>query len=320
MILQYNQPRVGMMRPNVRPASRAAGMEQVNPVSSSAAKRLLSCALGFSAVMALLVACGAPRATPSRVPPTQAALSIPRATTVPTSTPAPAVPDPTRVLFVGNSLTFVNDLPKVFAELAWTAGHSVEVEMSAQGGQTLANHATSPSTLEKITDQSWNFVVLQEQSKIPAIAALRSEQMVPAVRLLDGKITENGAGTVLFLTWAGRDGLPGAGYEDYAAMQAGIEAGYLEVAGEIGALVAPAGVAWQRALEGDPRLELWQRDGIHPSPEGTYLAACVFYATLLGQSPEGASYLAGLPEETARFLQSVAAETVLGDPERWNMP
>ena len=103
-------------------------------------------------------------------------------------------------------------------------------------------------------------------------------------------------------------------------MQAGIEARYLEVAGEIGAMVAPAGVAWQRALEGDPQLELWQRDGIHPSPEGTYLAACVFYATLLGQSPEGASYLAGLPEETARFLQAVAAETVLRDPARWNMP
>jgi hypothetical protein len=144
--------------------------------------------------------------------------------------------------------------------------------------------------------------------------------MVPAVRLLDGKIAETGAEPVLFLTWASRDGLLSAGYEDYAAMQAGIEAGYLEVGSEIGAMVAPAGVAWQRALEQNPQLALWQRDGIHPSPEGTYLAARVFYATLLGQSPEGASYLAGLPEETARFLQAVAAETVLGDAERWNMP
>jgi hypothetical protein len=292
-------------------------MEQVNPVSLSAARRWLSCMVGFSAVMALLVACGVPRATPTQVPPTQTVLVMPGATVVPTSTPELA---PTRVLFIGNSLTLVNSLPEIFAELARSGDHSVDVDMSAQGGQTLADHASSPSTLGKLADQSWDFVVLQEQSRVPAIAAQRSQQMVPAVRLLDGKIGEIGASTLLFMTWASRDGLPGAGFEDYAAMQAAIEAGYLEVAGEIGAMVAPVGVAWQRALEGDTQLALWQRDGSHPSLEGTYLAACVFYATLLGQSPEGSSYLAGLPEQTARFLQAVAAETVLGDPERWHMP
>lgn len=270
--------------------------------------------------MALLVACGAPQATPTQVPPTQTALVIPSATVIPTGTPAPTVSGPTRVLFIGNSLTFVNDLPEIFADLARSGGHAVEVGVSAQGGQTLAVHAASPSTLEKITGQRWNFVVLQEQSQIPAIAAQRNEQMAPAVHLLDGEIVENGARAVLFMTWASRAGLPGAGFEDYAAAQAGIEAGYLEVAGETGAMVAPAGAAWRRALERKPELELWQRDGIHPSPEGTYLAACVFYATLLGTNPEGASYFGGLPEETARFLQSVAAGTVLGDPERWNMP
>jgi hypothetical protein len=144
--------------------------------------------------------------------------------------------------------------------------------------------------------------------------------MAPAVRLLDGAIAENGAATVLFMAWAGRDGLPGAGYEDYAAMQAQVQAGYLEIASEIEAMVAPAGVAWQSALARNPQLDLWQRDGIHPTTEGTYLAACVFYATLFQQSPEGANYLAGLPEETGRFLQSIAAETVLGDLDRWNIP
>jgi hypothetical protein len=224
------------------------------------------------------------------------------------------------VLFIGNSLTFVNSLPEIFAELARSGGHPVDVDMSAQGGQTLADHASSPSTLGKLADQSWDFVVLQEQSRIPAIAAQRRQQMVPAVHRLDDKIGESGASTVLFITWASRDGLPSAGFEDYAAMQAAIETGYLEAAGEIGAMVAPVGVAWQRALEGHPELALWQTDGIHPSLEGTYLAACVFYASLLGQSPEEASYLAGLPEETARFLQAVAAETVLGDPARWRTP
>jgi hypothetical protein len=61
-------------------------------------------------------------------------------------------------------------------------------------------------------------------------------------------------------------------------------------------------------------------DGLHPTEEGTYLTALVFYAVLFQQSPEGLPYRAGLSEETALFMQAVAAETVLADPERWNVP
>jgi hypothetical protein len=276
--------------------------------------------LGFSTVVALLAACGAPRLTPVQAFPTQATAAPAMPTALPTNTPVLASTGPTRVLFVGNSLTFSHDLPQVFAALARARGHSVDVDMAAQGGQTLAGHAASPGTLGKLDGQPWDFVVLQEQSRIPASAAQRDEHMVPATRLLDEKAAEIGAETVLFMTWAGRDGLPSAGFKDYTAMQSAIEAGYLEVAGKMGAMVAPVGTAWQRALEEHPELELWQRDGSHPSREGTYLAACVFHATLLGESPEGVGYLGGLPEETARFLQSVAAETVLGDPGRWNSP
>ena len=276
--------------------------------------------LGLSAVVALLAACSAPRLGPAQASPTQAVAATRMPTAVPTNTPMPTRPGPTRVLFVGNSLTFFHELPQVFAGLARAGGHSVEVDMAAKGGQTLSGHAKSSGTLEKLTGQRWDFVVLQEQSRIPAIAAQRNGQMVPAARLLDEMAAESGAEPVLFMTWAGRDGLPGTSLKDYAATQLAIEAGYLAVAGEIGAMVAPVGVAWQRALEEHPELELWQRDGSHPSPEGTYLAACVFYATLLGESPEGAGELAGLPEETARFLQAVAAETVFGDPGRWNLP
>ena len=309
-----------MTLPLVGQAAWASDLVRENSVNSIAGRRLLSCVLGFSAVVALLAACTTPRLAPARASPTQVTAATAMPTAPPTNTPVLARPGPMRVLFVGNSLTFSHDLPQVFAELARASGHSVEVDMAAQGGQTLAGHAASPGTLQKLTGQRWDFVVLQEQSRIPAMTAQRDEQMIPAARLLDKKAAESGAETVLFLTWAGRDGLPSAGLEDYVAMQSAIEAGYMEVAGEIGAMVAPVGVAWQWALEEHPELGLWQRDGSHPSPEGTYLAACVFYATLLGESPEGAGELAGLPEETARFLQALAGETVLGDPGRWHIP
>ena len=79
----------------------------------------------------------------------------------------------TRVLFIGNSYTNVNNLPGVFAELAGSGGHKVETGMAAPGGWTLANHVASTDTLGQLKSSAWNFVVLQEQSEIPAMAQVR---------------------------------------------------------------------------------------------------------------------------------------------------
>jgi hypothetical protein len=93
-------------------------------------------------------------------------------------------------------------------------------------------------------------------------------------------------------------------------MQVQIQAGCMEIAEEVEAKVAPVGIAWQSALERELNLNLWQLDGVHPSREGSYLAANVFYALIFQQSPAGLVSHAGLPAETAQFLQAVAAETV----------
>lgn len=264
---------------------------------------------GLMVALLLLASCAISGPMPAPVP------------LVPTPLPpTPAVTGTTWVLFVGNSLTFVNDLPGVLAQLARSGGLEVEVDMSAQGGWTCADHATSAVTLDKIEQQDWDFVILQEQSTLPALADRREEQMVPAVRLLDEKIRAGGANTILFMTWGRRDGQPGAGFQDFGEMQAHLQAGYMEVADELDAWVAPVGVAWQHALAQEPQLSLWQGDGLHPAQEGTYLSACVFYAILFQQSPEGLSYRGGLPEERARFLQAIAAGTALEDPRRWNIP
>ena len=69
----------------------------------------------------------------------------------------------------------------------------------------------------------------------------------------------------------------------------------------------------------NPQLDLWQDDGSHPTEQGTYLAACVFYAVLFRQSPQGLTYGDGLAADTVRVLQTLAADTVLAEPARWNL-
>jgi hypothetical protein len=64
---------------------------------------------------------------------------------------------------------------------------------------------------------------------------------------------------------------------------------------------------------------MWQSDGSHPTVSGTYLAACVFYATIFRVSPVGLADDDGLPSGEAHSLQTVAATTVLGNPGYWGL-
>src|SRR5437899_19960 len=180
----------------------------------------------------------------------------------------------TRVLFIGNSYTYVNDLPAMFAELARSGGHRVETGMVAVGGSTLAEHAASATTAATISSAKWDLIVLQEQSQVPSVDQLRQTQMYPAARRLADTIYRQGARPVFFLTWAHRDGWPENGLPDYVSMQSAIDDGYRAIAAEEQAAVGPVGVAWSTMLN-QPHPGLWQAEGSHATTAGTYLAASV---------------------------------------------
>src|SRR5207253_10950237 len=151
---------------------------------------------------------------------------------------------------------------------------------AAVDGWTLANHADSPATATALVASPWDIVVLQEQSQIPAIEEFRQTQMYPAARRLIGSIRNQGARPLFYLTWGRRDGWPENGMPDYTSMQAAINQGYLAIAGDQRAAAAPVGVAWALLVTRGAGPLLWQQDGSHPTEAGTYLAACVFYATI----------------------------------------
>ena len=216
----------------------------------------------------------------------------------------------TRVLFIGNSYTFVNDLPNTFAKLARSGGHKVEVGMSAQGGWTLTQHNESPDTLRLLNSAKWNFVILQEQSQIPSVEAARTQGMYPAARELVQKVKAISAAPVFFITWAHRNGFPENGM-DYETMQNQINYGSTHIAQELHAMVAPVGPAWSQVIKEHSDLSLWQEDGSHPTETGSYLAACVFYAVIFNENPVGLSYRAELPKETVKILQTVASKIAL---------
>jgi hypothetical protein len=226
----------------------------------------------------------------------------------------------TRVFFIGNSYTTVNNLPEVFAKLSDSGGNKVETGVAAIGGWRLADAAASKDTRDGLASKKWDYVILQEQSQVPASTESRNMFMIPAVRELTGLIYPSGALPILFITWGHRDGWSENGLPDYASMQNAINDGYMGIARDKKITVAPVGYAWQAARSQYPLIDLWQADGSHPSQAGTYLAACVFYAIIFNQSPEGLDYYGRVSENTALILQKIAAGTVLNNSGQWNLP
>ena len=217
------------------------------------------------------------------------------------------------VLFIGNSFIFFNDLPGTLSELAEAGDYTIKAQSIATPGWTLEQHAQSQTTLSKIAQQHWDYVVLQEQSVLPIYQRDRRQRMYPAARILQKKAQRSGAKVILLMTWGRKNGLKDAGYRNFNQMQTALTEGYREVASKLDAIVAPVGVAWKNVLAEKPFFPLWRSDGSHPSKQGTYLAACVLYSTMIKESSEGIDFASGLSRETNAFLQGIASKTVLED-------
>lgn len=259
-----------------------------------------------------------------------------------------ATPAPIKVLFIGNSYTSVNDLPAMVVGLAEAAGgRKIEVDRHLVGGATLEKHVKDKKAIDKIRAAKWDVVVLQEQSLRPIIDR---QSMHEYARLLDAEIKQRGAKTVFYATWARQhipdmqDGADPATSPEYAramhgiggaanttefdawcqqqkaGLTGGLNGAYLEIGNELGAAIAPVGIAWKMALAADPPFVLHGPDKSHPNPTGTYLAACVFYATLLDASPVGLpgtlkqsdKVLVDIPDDQAKRLQEIAWAAVKG--------
>jgi hypothetical protein len=222
-----------------------------------------------------------------------------------------------RVLFVGNSFTFKNSLPALVHDLAAgdPGGPPIFSVEYAAPGWSLHEAAQDGGLAKLLREVHWDVVVLQEKSWLLSLPEDRWRRATyPFALDLRQKIAGSGARTLLFMTWSyalgDRWNVP---HDTYAEMQARLAEGYSKLGAELGARVAPAGLAWAEALRRKPGLDLWDDDGRHPGRSGSYLAACVFYAALTGRDPARSGFTAGLEAGQAHFLQQVAESVYEAD-------
>ena len=230
-----------------------------------------------------------------------------------------------RVLFIGNSLTAVNNLPGMVADIAKSHGHKMIYDSYTPGGARLAQHASSANVLQKLKEQPWDFVVLQEQSQFPGFSRKQlSTDVFPYAKRLaeEAKKTHYHTSVVFYMTMARRNGDPANKHVSselltYEGMQERVNRCYLEMAKDNHALIAPVGEVWKTIRKRSADLALYS-DDIHPNKTGTYLAACVFYATFFRSPSTGSSVPRQVNRATAESLQKVVDRIVLRAGGRWD--
>ena len=165
-----------------------------------------------------------------------------------------------RILFIGNSHTYFNDMPEMVAEQFRKEQYDCEVTMIAHGGWFLEQHVNEPDVRFNILYGHYDYVVLQEH----AHPFGPEEKFYGAVRQLNQWILEAGSKAVIYMTWAKKD-------EEFN--QERMTLAHEQIADELGMLLAPVGKCWWEYMRSYPDIEMYYKDGQHASPDGSRFAA-----------------------------------------------
>jgi hypothetical protein len=230
-----------------------------------------------------------------------------------------------RVLFIGNSYIFTNNMPDILSQLAASLGDTLIYDQSTPGGYTLQAHSTDANTLAKIYAQQWDVVIIQEQSQRPSFPPSQvATDTYPYAHFLDSLVHDNNAcsETMFMMTWGYKNGDPMncGGYPivcTYQGMQQRLRESYMEMAQDNNANCAPVGAAWKVTRDSFPGIELYSGDNSHPVVAGSYLEACVLYASIFHRAPNLSTYYSTLADTVATKLQNVATHVVLDSLEQW---
>ena len=185
----------------------------------------------------------------------------------------PAIPH-RRVLFIGNSLTYFNNLPATVAAIARDNGDTIDVTMAAEPNLALIDHLNGMSAAPQLLrDSSWDVVVLQQG---PTSTAVCRDSMVLWTGMIQPLIQRAGGASMTLMTWPAMS--QGDVWEP-------VHTTAVLAAASVHGVLAPAGDAWHLALVSHPGLELYSKDGYHPSEIGSFLTALVVYQRLTGRDP-----------------------------------
>ncbi len=224
-----------------------------------------------------------------------------------------------KVCFLGNSYTYVNNMPGIVESIATADGNSLIKDQNTPGGYTLNGHSTNATSLAKISSNTWDYVVLQDQSQFPSFpfAQTTVDVFPKAIILSDSIRSANACAIPLFFdTWGREIGDPQwDSINTFEKMNNRLFIAYDYMASTNDGKLSPVGIGFKHIFDDASTIvshaDLYSADGSHPSIHGSYLAACVFYNVIFEATPVGNTFLpTGVTQNQATYLQSVAYHVV----------
>lgn len=228
--------------------------------------------------------------------------------------------DKKNILFIGNSYTHYNNMPKIFDQLASSKGYDLHVEMFAKSSHTCKMHSERKDLYEKIGSKKWDYVVFQGFSRelFHRPAHLDTSFLPYFNRIIDSIYSNYSCTNVLlYQTWGYKNGYEiDSNQVSYQEMSDRIAMGYQYVSDKYALPIVPVGQVWETVKTNYPSINLYTEDNQHPSLYGSYLVACTFFTAILKSSPiEG--YKVAINEKDAEIIQQTAYDFVTLNIERY---
>lgn len=181
-----------------------------------------------------------------------------------------------KVLFIGNSHTFYNDMPQIFKNICDEKGKDVEVAMQAFGGKTYGWHYGQMTELRfALMHGGFDYIIMQQAAHSPCPA--KEETLADGGKIIE-LARKCGVTPIQTMPWAEKRD------PDH---QKGMYDIYNTLSEMYGVKLAYAGNVFEDVFYNHPEIDMYWKDGEHASPYGSYTIAMSVYAAIFGESVKG---------------------------------
>lgn len=189
---------------------------------------------------------------------------------------------PKEILFIGHSYFFCNDLPGLVEAIATGENKKVAVLDSSYANFTIVRHLSDKQTQKHLIERKWDTAIFTDFPGYMMADDRVEREILPSWIEFKEKLNMLGIDEIYVMdNWAYRTGMVSTVYyRTYETMQPKMTENYARTAETAEIPLIPVGSAWLEFYHRHSDFKLWTADGIHPSPTGSYLAACVIYCSL----------------------------------------
>ncbi|MDH5032857.1 PKD domain-containing protein [Chryseobacterium cucumeris] len=223
------------------------------------------------------------------------------------------------VLFIGNSVTYFNDMPEIFKNIAASKGKNLSVTTHTPGGTGFVNHVDDASLYQKIRSKNYKYVIMQPGTAESAGHSYPVSVTAERGRKIRDSIRKYSPCSKIFL-YEIPYGVPSANeYNTYFAFQKKIKDSITKMSNLMQVEMVPAGESARHYYNSSQDLALHgSYNDIHPGPKGSYLVAATMYSAIFQDHVFPSTFYNGMPQNTAENFQNIADLVFFNNPPQWN--